>query len=786
MSVWQDVRYSLRVLAKQRGFSMVAILTLAIAIGASTALFSVIDAALLRPIPYPHPEELVELSVEEIGDGPVRTLGPSLAEAREWWASAGAFSQVCVSRSGRRAVVDTGEIERAMTSEFTEGCLPMYGVAPIRGRGITAADTAADAPAVVLLGYGYWQSRFGGTEDAVGRTIRLPDGPATIIGVLPAGFERKTALVKALRVAHQFPGAEGRRGLGTGTYARLAPGVTPAQAEARTAAVMNTAASRLKTESLYDDTTAGYRTTIRTLAGAVALIFLLACVNVASLLLARGAARQPELAVRAALGAGRMRIARQLLIESLVLGGAAALAGVALAWMSLDAIVSIIPISLPTDAPATLNVRVLTFAVSAAIMSAVVFGLVPALRLSRSAGDRSMAATSRRHGSALTRRTGQVLIAAEVAIAMILLAGAGVMVRSFARLITTDLGFQPERVSALEAVPVDPQPAVLAAYYPELLRRIRSLPAVETAGAVDNLPLVGGATSTGAFVGDVRKGVEISQVLPGYFETMGLRLLAGRFPTDADATSQRPLVVLDAAAATVLFPGKPAVGQHLQLRSVKDPAREVVGIVSPVRQWGAQSSASLMRPKVYLLFGQDSPRAMSIVFKTRPGFPLSADQLRLEARTVGSRVLVEPVRSGTEWLGENTARTRRRTLLFGLLGALGVTLALVGIFSMTAYAVASRTREIGVRMALGARSAQVVRTVLQDAASPVLLGTVVGLAAAAAATRVIASFLFNTTPADPLAFTLGAFLLIAAGTVAAWLPARHAARVDPIRALRAE
>ena len=273
MSWGQDVRYSARILAKHRGFSAVAILTLAIAIGASTALFSVIDAALLHPIPYPHPEQLVDLSVEEIGNGPARTLGPSLAEAREWWASSGAFSHVCVSRTGRRAVVDTGEIERAVTSEFTEGCLPMYGVTPIRGRGITLADTAAEAPAVVLLGYRYWQSRFGGAEDVLGRTIRLPDGPATIVGVLPAGFERKTALVKALRVAYQFPGAEQRRGLGTSTYARLAPGVTAAQAEARSAAVMNTATARLKTESLYDDTTAGYATTIRTLAGAVGLIF---------------------------------------------------------------------------------------------------------------------------------------------------------------------------------------------------------------------------------------------------------------------------------------------------------------------------------------------------------------------------------------------------------------------------------------------------------------------------------------------------------------------------------
>ena len=364
---------------------------------------------------------------------------------------------------------------------------------------------------------------------SIGRTIRLPDGPATIIGVLPAGFERKTAMVKALRVAYKFPGAEQRRGLGTGTYARLAPGVTIAQAEARSAAVMTTGAARMKAESLYDDTTSGYGTTIRTLGYAVGLIFLLACVNVAGLLLARGAARQPELAVRVSLGAGRARIVRQLLIESLVLGVAAGIAGVALAWLSLDAIVSIIPISLPADAPATLNLRVLGFAVASAVASAVLFGLVPAIRLSRAAGDRVIGATSRRHGSALTRRNGQLLIVAEVAIAMVLLAGAGVMLRSFARLISVDLGFDPDRVSALEAVPTDAQPAVLAAYYPELLRAIRAIPAIETAGAVDNLPLVGGATSTGAFVGATRHSVEISQGT------------AGVSRNDRPASARRPL-----------------------------------------------------------------------------------------------------------------------------------------------------------------------------------------------------------------------------------------------------
>jgi putative ABC transport system permease protein len=459
----QDVRYSWRMLAAHRGFSAVAILTLALGIGASTALFSVIDAAILHPLPYDHPEQLVHLLVEERVKGEVSAYSPSLTEARGWQHERGALAHVCVSRSSRPPIlVDTGEFERVAYMDLTEGCLDMYGAAPVIGRDITIEDTRIGAPRVVLLGYRYWQTRFGGSRDAIGRDLRLPDGLATIVGVVPARFGRDTGLFRAL----QFTTAdmEGRRGTGTSTYARLRPGVTPAQAAAALAG-----ASTVQVQSLHERTTRGYAYTLRTLVAAVVIILLLACVNVAGLLLARGTARQTELAVRASIGATRASLVRQLLTESLLLAALAGVIGVYLAWVSLDALIAILPLALPADAPAALNMTVLAFAASAAVVSALMFGLVPALRLSGRAGTAALARGGRGRASPLSRRNGQALIAAEVAMALVLLAAAGVMVRSFARLVSEDLGFDAENVYSMEVVPADRQPEALATYYPELV-----------------------------------------------------------------------------------------------------------------------------------------------------------------------------------------------------------------------------------------------------------------------------------------------------------------------------
>ena len=786
-TVLQDVRYGVRLLLAHRAFSTVAILTLAVGIGASTALFSVIDAALLRPLPYPHPEQLVKIMVRETRNGESSSYSPSMADIRTWRDSGGVFAHVGAGRvtGFLPLIVEAGEPERLIVGDVSEDFLDVYGVRPLLGRGIQLEDTREGAPLVALLGHGYWQSRFGGTPGVVGRVVRIAGKPATIVGVLPAGFYRETAVW----LPRQVPASRlNSRGSGTPGLGRLSAGVAIVQAERALtnlsrgigSAAGYTTDVRVSLTSMYDDEIGGLGETLTPLACAVSLILLIGCVNVAGLLLARGAIRAPELAIRASIGAGRGRLVRQLLTESLVLSCTGGLVGVIMAWASLDALVAIIPMSLPSNSQATLNVRVLGVAAALSVVSSVACGLAPALRISGARMGTQLAVAGRRHGSALSRRGGQLLIAAEVALAVVLLAGAGLMVRSFARLIGVDVGFDPSAVLTMEVEPLDPAPAVMAQYYPALLSAVQTMPELAAAGAVDYLPLRDGS-AVGFVKGAGQTNINKRQVLPGYFEAIGLPVKMGRPPTESDRTGPERVALINEEAARVLFPDGPPVGRFLQM--VRDEPRRIIGVVGNVRHHGPRSAP---QPEVYLLYGQAPSHSMRIVLRPRSSAVLSGDRLRQMAQAVGPKVLVGRIRSGTDDLGQTVVTPRRRMLLLGLLGGLGMLLTLVGVFSMTAYAVARRRQEIGVRMAFGAGPADVVLTMVRDAAWPAFLGLSLGLAGAFYATRVIASFLFETAPHDPATFAAVAVLMGAAVLVAAWMPARRAAQVDPVIALRAE
>lgn len=793
----QDIRYGWRQLLGQRGASAIAVLTLALGIGASTAIFSVVDAALLRPLPYPHPEQLVNVQVEVTEpDGQTMRPTTSMADLRRWQQATNVFTDLAGSGPAFRGhILEGPKPERLRTMQVTEDYLPMYGVTPVLGRLFTRADVEYGAPSVVLLGYGFWQSHYGGRADVLGQTMRLDDAVATIVGVLPAWFDAATPLYQPLQMA---PAMAARRGSGRPSiYGRLRPGVTVEQAAERLSAMTppeagpngTTLPVRVVVRSQLDATVARYRTTVAIIAGAVALILLIACVNVAGLLLARGATRQAELAVRASLGAGRLRLVRQLLTESAVLAVVGGAVGLLLAWLSLGTIVANLPLRLPENSPVTLSVPVLAATVALLVPTVILFGLLPAWRLSRIHLGTALAHSGRQTGSGLSRRGSQLLIAAETALAVVLVMGAGLMIRSFVRISSVDLGFDPEGLVTMDVLPLEQDAQAQKTYYATLVDRLRTTSGVASVGLVDNFALGGGTSFTGVTGSGQQVFSSVFQMLPGYLETLRARLDDGRLPTPADYASGFRGVVVNESAARALFPDGPAVGRQVTLAFGDQAPWTVLGVIADLQHGGPLNTRGTGFPEVFFPLNPDSREltwSMTVVVRPSGSIPDLADRLRRTAEGVGPPVLVEHIRSADELFGNLVVTPRRRTVLLGLLGGLGLVLALVGVFGMTAYAVARRTREIGVRMAFGARPAEVVRAVLRDSALPILIGTAAGLGGAALATRTIRTFLFETAPTDPLTFAAVAATLAATACFAALVPAWRAARIDPVVTLRTE
>jgi predicted permease len=789
----QDLRYAIRQAGRRPSFSITAGLTLALGLGVSTALFSVIDATLLRPLPYAHPEELVTLDIEDGSEtGELSRYVPSLTDIRTWRTQTAIIAHGGMGRVSGFVplLVDAGVPRRLNVGDVSEDFIETYGVRPVLGRSIQLGDTREGAPLVALLGHAFWQREFGGDPHVLGRDIRIQNRPVTIVGVLPPGFYNETALWQAM----QLPAAMfDRRALGAPVIARLHPGVTLVQA--RTALNAMTPAStttgkpvpvRLVVKSMYDDETSQFSTTIRTLTISVGLVMIIACVNVANLLLAQGATRYQELTIRAAVGAGRGRLVRQLLTEGLLLAFAGASIGVLLAYASLDSLVALIPLSLPANSPVAINANVLGLSLVLTVVAAVLFGLVPALKLSRAPKIGTMMTGGGRSSAPLSRRAGQWLIGVEVALALVLVTGSGLILRSFAKLMSVDLGFELRNVLTLEVEPLDQSAAIRRDYYASLADALRRLPEVVSVGAIDQLALDGGGYygSPSVDTGGHIEGAERT-VLPGYFEAMGVRPLAGRVFEEADRDTGEAVIV-NAAASQRHFGGD-AVGHSL--RSGDKIARHwrIIGVVPNIRHGGPQASVD---PELYVLPDPNqtktSSQTFAMVMRLREGVSLSIDRLKRTAEAVGPRVLVGRARPAAAVLSQQVAEPRHRMLLLTLLGAFGLLFTLVGVFSMTSYAVARRTREIGMRVAFGARPRQVVGAMIRDAVWPVALGLVAGLAGTYYAARLIADFLFQTTPNDPMTLISVAALLGATACLAAWVPARRAASVDPVTALRAD
>ena len=815
----QDLRYGLRGLRQRPGFTAVALLTLALGIGANTAIFSVVNGVLLRSLPYDRPERLAmiwghrtqeplaELSVPEYWD---------LRERTRAFAGLGAYADGSVNLTG------SGAPERLRTGYMTAEMPRVLGVAPALGRGFRAEEDLPQAAAVVLLSDGLWRRRFGADSGVVGRALVLDDLPATVIGIMPAGFQLPSHYAGAPMELWAPLGLDptinrGERGWHfLRVIGRLRDGVTLATAGAEASALMRGMLAEHPTEytpefdgsatSVGQEVVGDVRPAILVLLGAVGLLLVIACANVAGLLLARSEARQREIALRAALGAGRSRLVRQLLTESVLLAGGGGLLGLLAAVWGTRALVLAAPSSVPRLDAVRIDARVLAFTFGVTLLTGVLFGLAPALHAVRA--DLSGALTDGgRTGTAgaARQRLRRVLVAGQVALALVLATGAGLLGQSFVRLRQVDPGFVPERLltARVELSPVRyATNDAVREFYRGLLERLEAVPGVRSAALARALPMTGRLE-----IGDwsfVLEGQAASPPLPTdwhpadwqvvsprYFETMGIPLLQGRGLTAADRIGTPGVVVVNRTLARQVWPDGDAVGRRILLGGggVDSVWRTVVGMVGDVRHRGLSAPP---RPEMFLPYAQfpagtgNPPRAMSLVLRAAGDPEALTGALRATVAASDPDVPLASVQTMEASMGDWAAERRLVLLVVSGFAVLALTLGAVGIYGLMAHLVSQRERELGVRIALGASPEQILRLVLTQSAGLVGAGIAAGVAVALAVTRLLAGLLFQTRPTDPptLAATALVLVLVAAG--ASLVPALRAVRTDPAHALRGD
>ncbi len=811
-----DLRYAFRLLSSRIGFTSAAVLTLALGLGANTAMFSVIRAVLLRPLPYAQPQELVRVIGFDRGTNEPSNLSPAdfLDFAREstTFARLGAYGYI-----GFLTLADgAGESERLGGVNVTHGFFATLGARFALGRGFTDDDDRPGGPESVVLTHAFWQRRYGGDPTIIGRSVRVNAVPTTVVGVLDDTFrhvESNPERTADMFVPFQFDTvAPNRGGHFIRAVGRLRSGVAIEGARAEITAI----ADRLEREHPRDNTNrsvtvqplqeaivANSRPALLMLGAAVAFVLLVACANLANLLLAQGASRRGEMAVRVALGASRWRLVRQLLIESVMLSAAGAVAGLALAWFSMQWLTQLGAAGVPGAADIRLDTRVLLFTSIAAVITGIVVGLLPAVQLSR--GDVHGAVRESGRGAArgaLQRPMRELLIASQMALALVLLAGAGLMLRSLWQLQQVDTGFATDHVLTFEtALPTatyaegDQIP-----FYDRFYDSIRALPGVSSVGAINILPLSSNYDSRGVQIEAAPRppgqgaSIQARSISPDYFTTMGIPLLDGR-PFSARDREKTPLVVIvSASMARQYWPGQSALGQRMTFNSgipmelqqnVGGPgSREIVGVVGDVKHLG------LDEPDVPVFYTpqaqQPSYHTMAVAVRTSADPGALSASIRRELASLDRAVPLYRVRTIDELVRTATAEPRMRTWLLGLFAALALLLAAVGVYGVVGYVVGQRTQEIAVRLALGARQRTVLAWVMWDGLRPIALGLFAGVLLAIGATRWISGMLFQISPTDAPTYITVVGLLLAIACAAVWLPARRAARTDPMMALRAE
>jgi predicted permease len=814
--LWQDVRYALRGLRRTPGFTAVAVLTLALGIGANTAIFSVVHAVLLAPLPYGTPDDLLSVTNDWGGAEGAALSNPEYMDYAEQSRTLdiAATAQLAVNITG-----GAGDPERIGAGVVTVNTLEVLDVRPVVGRSFRAEEESDGRDNVVLLSYRLWQRRFAGDPGAVGGTISIDGVPRHVIGVLPADFllpldfgaERRVDALIPLTLDRAAP-RNRRGGHFIVSVARLRPGATLQAARADMDAVVSRLVAlypeehdqgpyfRLSLTPLRQNLLGDARPVLYLLASAVGLVLLIACANVASLLLARSEARRRELAVRSALGASRFRVARQLMTEAFVLSLAGAAAGLLVALWLQQLVVTVDGATLPRIDRVRLSIPVLASAAVTGIAAGVIFGLIPAFQSSRARIGDALKVGARGTGTA-ARRT---LVVAQVSLAVVLLVAAGLLTKSFARLVSVPSGLNPAGVLTLRvSLPPSryPSRADLTAYFTSLMGRLRVLPGVTTAGAASGLPL---AIASGDWGFDIEGRPQVNGRRPGaadwyvvtggYFEALGIGLAQGRLPADSDRADMPLVVFLNGTAARKFFPGGDPIGKRVRLSSTtggEQPWRTIAGIVGDVRTLGLDQET---RTEIYIPYDQFQhfaagvqARAMTIVLKTATGNPLGlSGAVREELRAIDPEIAVAQMRDMTAVLSGSVADRRLNMILVGAFGLLALVLAAIGLYGVMAFHVVRRTREVGVRLALGASRREVLMLVIRQGMRLVATGLAIGLAVAAMVTAPMSGLLFGVSTRDVAVFLGVPLLLIPIGLMACYLPARRAMAIDPAIALRAE
>lgn len=813
--MFQDLRYGVRMLLRQRMVTLAALVAVALGIGANTAVFSVVNAVLLRPLPYQNSERMVllwgnflKLNIEQM-----RAKAAEYVDYRDQTQS---FEQVAAFSTADFNLTGGQQPERIAGASITANLFPMLGVSAAQGRLISPEETQIGRNNVIVLSHGFWQRRLGGAANVINSSVRLNDQNYTIVGVMPAGFEFPHTSFNFTEPAEFWiPLAfttdqitERQRPYYLNVIGLLKPTVTLEQARTEMAALGQRFEQQHKSYRGPNNADGGWRISViplqEQIAGksrrallvlfaAVGLVLLIACANAANLLLMRATVRQKELAIRVAMGASRWRLIRQLLTESLIIGGIGGICGLALAWWGIKALLALGPDNVPRVSEINLDGRVLLFTVGLSLLTGLLFGVAPALQVSRP----NLQHTLKESGTAAIRGRywlRNLLVVGEVAIAFVLLIGAGLLLNSFLHLQHVNPGVDVNRLLSAEiALPASryPEPAKAAAFYQELVRKTESLPGVESASLSTIQPLSETAVNDPFSIEGRPMDFNHAPitgwqlVAPNYFRTLGISIVSGRDFTEHDNSEASEAVIVNEALVNRYFPDETPIGKRLTLGIPRpdNPWKTIVGIVKNIPHKGLESNAE---PDLYLPYLQQPRRDVYLLVRTSANPSTLAAAVRNQVLTIDKDQPVTSIHPLSETVAATTAPRRFNSLLLGIFAIIALTLTAVGIYSVVSYSVAQRTQEIGIRMALGASAKDVIRLVVKQGMTVAMIGVAVGAVAALATARALTTLLFGIKADDPLTFTIVALALTIVTLLACYLPARRAAKVDPIQALRHE